>query len=201
MPPYCRRRDQARDADRIQKYCSSLILSPIVAGLAIALFVLNTAVLGGLITGIVCLSDTLMGLWVRTQHHIILYLCCCCHHCRRSACCCAPSAGMSMPLNNARQHVQVVFWDEYIKDFRRVRHRPAAADFDLDDALDFENGEGEQIGLTAMPAPLSTQTSSFTYGNTKAPGAGNGGSGCSRGPQSRQCAEGQVQHGELGTAG
>ena len=105
-----------------------MLLSPIIAGLAIALFALKTSVLGGLVTGVVCVLDALMGLWV-------------------------------------------VWRDEFVKDFRRVRQRPA--DFELDDALD-DPGEGEQIGLTAMPAPISAQTSSFTYLNNKAPGAGIG---------------------------
>ena len=75
--------------------------------------------LGGCATGVVCILDTLMGLWV-------------------------------------------VYWDEWVKDFRRVRQRPQA-DFELDDALDDPAGEGEQIGLTAMPVPLSSQASSFAY--------------------------------------
>ena len=40
------------------------MLSPIIGGLALALFAYKTSVLGGLATGIVCVLDFLMGLWV-----------------------------------------------------------------------------------------------------------------------------------------
>ena len=40
------------------------MLSPVIAGLALALYVYKTSVLGGLATGVVCLIDFVLGLTV-----------------------------------------------------------------------------------------------------------------------------------------
>ena len=60
----CRRKDQARELDKLEKYLSSLILAPTTAGLSLGLFAQHHDVFGCLAVGVVCLIDLFMGAYV-----------------------------------------------------------------------------------------------------------------------------------------
>lgn len=62
--PVRSRKDQAREADKVEKYISSLVIAPLTAGLALALFVKHHAVLGCLAVGLVSLADFSIGAYV-----------------------------------------------------------------------------------------------------------------------------------------
>ena len=78
---------------------------------------------------------------------------------------CGPGADRQPLLRESGWQVLI---DEYVRSFKRVRQRPA--DFELDDALD-EPGEGEHLRLTSVPAQLQDQLTRVSLNGDKAAAA------------------------------